>query len=220
MPTPYVLKLVGDAYLAHGIHAHFDVGPLDSSEGNCGGAGQPACYRSLGVVQHSEWTDDYTSHEADAYLIDTQHARGGEMITEKACTAGNPSCQFPAYPGTVAWKIGVQILRDTPVNPDTGQELDDDALINPANANYPWDNPATMRRRFDPARFGLFHYLLYAHNRAKPKSGLPCKLNGQPSAYPTGSTTCSLVRDTRITPIFMFHPDRLESPTCPVAMEW
>ena len=33
-----------------------------------------------------------------------------------------------------------------------------------------WNLPAT---RFDPIRYGFFHYVLYAHARATPKS-LPC----------------------------------------------
>ena len=92
MPTPEVLKWIGDSYAGHGIAAHFDVGPLDNSGGTCDGPGLPACYRSLGVIPHADWVDDYTSLAADAYLVPTNLARGGEIIKETGCDPANAAC--------------------------------------------------------------------------------------------------------------------------------
>ncbi len=74
-------------------------------------------------------------------------------------------CQFPAYPGTVRWKFGLQAIRDAPVA-DNGEQL-----ASPQEIADWFDGDA--RVRFDPARRGLFHYLLLAHARAKPKSQDP-----------------------------------------------
>jgi hypothetical protein len=70
------------------------------------------------------------------------------------------TCQFPDYPGTVGWKFGFEVYRDAPVGPG-GEEL----ATPPASP---------VRRRFDPGRKGLFHYMLYAHARGKPTSPDPC----------------------------------------------
>ncbi len=72
MPTPEDLKMIGDAFAARGITAHFDVGNI-------------ADYRALGVVQHSDWEDDYTSTAADAYLVPNafragRRARQGDAL--------------------------------------------------------------------------------------------------------------------------------------------
>ena len=61
-------------------------------------------------------------------------------------------CQFPAYPGTVRWKFGLQALRDAPVG-DDGEQLDSEADISPGLTGI-------LVVRFDPVRRGLFHYLL------------------------------------------------------------
>ncbi len=152
LPTPEVLKMVGDAFKdapvsnqdgSSGIKVHFDVGPA---------------YHDVGP--------EYASTEADEYIIPAGLARGGEFIKEEACvedlTATPPkTCQFPAYPGTVSWKIGFQIYRDAPVGPG-GQQL------TPA-AEDACDETGDCRRRFDRVRKDIFHYLLYAHARGKPK---------------------------------------------------
>ena len=126
MPTPADLKMVGDPFMARGITPHFDVGDIDT-------------YHALGVVQHSDWIDDYISKGArwtgtpipgqasvsadDGYLVPSSLARGGELIKEEACDPTVlPSCQFPAYPGTVRWKFGLQAYRDAPVG-DNGEQL-------------------------------------------------------------------------------------------------
>ena len=100
MPTPEILRSVGDNFAAHGIRPHFDIGDISAFHG-------------LGGVNHGEWQDDYTSTEADQYFIGngvgsnlTALARGGEIIKEVGCSATDPDCHFPAYPGTVFWKRG------------------------------------------------------------------------------------------------------------------
>ena len=45
--------------------------------------------------------------------------------------------------------------------------------------------------RFDHKRSGLFHYVLYAHTRGRPKSLFPCLVNGQPANYDVGGTACT-----------------------------
>ena len=104
LPPPAVWKTFGDAYKfapvtnpngTTGINVHIDVGPL-------------AAYRALGPA--------YESLEADEYFI-TTGARGGELMTEIACVEdpATPAmeCRFPDYPGTVSYKTGLQLLRDS-----------------------------------------------------------------------------------------------------------
>jgi hypothetical protein len=166
MPTPQVLKMLGDQYAAHGIAAHFDVGNIDA-------------YHALGSVAHPGWVDDYASVEAEGYLVPSALGRGGEVVDERACDPANPACQFPAYPGTVGWKLGLQVLRDAPVG-DNGDEL-----ITPAELSV-WQQGSVRRRRFDATRKGLFHYVLYAHARGKPRSEFPCLDSSISPAAPTG----------------------------------
>ena len=141
LPTPAVIKLIGDAYknAPGSIKLHVDVGPG---------------YHSLGGA--------YASNVADEYIIPSGLSRGGEIITEVSCgnTAG-PDCQFPGYPGTVSWKIGFQLLRDAPVG-NGGEELN-------AAAMDACEISGTCRRRFDQERLNFFRYILYAHSRGKPK---------------------------------------------------
>ena len=164
-PTPADLKMIGDRFAAHGIDVHFDVGDI-------------AAYHQLGTIQHDDWIDDYTALDADGYLVPSAHARGGEKIKEVSCNPATPPCQFPDYPGTVGWKLGLQAHRDAPVT-DSGAQFSTD----PADPDYFDWSAGTQRRRFDRARVGLFHYLLYAHSRGTPKSTLPCIVNGQPAPY-------------------------------------
>ena len=187
MPTPEDLKRLGLAYAAHGIRAHFDVGNITA-------------YHNLGIVHHPTWDDHYESTDADAYLVPTSApdgsvlARGGEVIQEgevingvvKGCDPTSPACRFPDYPGTIPWKLGLQFERDAPVGVN-GEQLTGTALTD-------WLNlpPSQQRQRFDPERRSLFHYVLFAHARGKPKSPFPClDANGQPTGYPEGSTTCA-----------------------------
>lgn len=174
LPTPAVLKLVGDAYKnapipnadgIPGIRAHFDVG-------------NSASYAALGAA--------YGTGEANAYLVPDTYASGGELITEVA----DPNGQFAGFPGTVSWKIGYQLLRDAPENPD-GSEM---SLANMEACNTTQD----CRRRFDQNRMNFFHYVLYAHYRGKPQD--PCVTGDaaaqaackQTAAYHTPSTASGI----------------------------
>jgi hypothetical protein len=173
MPPPDVLRQLGDLYVGRGITPHFDVGNWDA-------------YRAPGVVVHPDWVDDYTSDAADQYLVPSSLARGGEVMDERACSAASLTCQFPDYPGTVSWKAGLQLYRDSPVG-DDGQEL-----LTPEEFAA-WHLGA-QRRRFDADRKGLFHYVLNAHARGKPRSLLPCLVNGEPAPYDAGNgTACATV---------------------------
>jgi hypothetical protein len=181
LPSPQVLKLIGDTFknapfsnpedplFPNGIKAHFDVGNIDT-------------YRSHGVVPHAEWVDDYTSTEADEYLIPSAFARGGEAIEEKACVPSDTvTCLFPDFPGTVGWRYGLQAYRDAPVGVN-GEELSAAQLED-------WLEGGTHRRRFDPARTGLFHYVFYGHARGKPRSLFPClDADNEPTSYGNGGT--------------------------------
>src|SRR5262249_39104077 len=85
------------------------------------------------------------------------------------------------YPGTVLWKLGTQFERDAPVGP-TGEELTEAGLT-------AWLTSPTQRQRFDPERRGLFHYVLFAHTRGKPRSPFPClDANNQPTGFGEGDT--------------------------------
>ncbi len=165
LPTPAVIKMVGDVYATHGITPHFDVGSISA-------------YHNLG--------GDYASTVADSYLVGGG-ARGGELIRETSCVPSvTVDCQFPNYPGTVSWKFGLQEHRDAFVGPN-GEELtpaqQDFCQANPGN-------PACGRRRFDRNRRSFFHYALYAHARAKPKSPFPClDSTGKVTEFVNG--TCS-----------------------------
>lgn len=172
MPTPHELKLVGDAYAAHEITAHFDVGDI-------------AAYKALLPVSHQDWDDIYDSDEADAYLI-SANPRGGELVDEVACAATVLTCQFPGFPGTVGWKFGLQTYRDWPVD-DDGNELLTSAQIDAWLAGT-GANSTTHRQRFDPNRRGLFHYALWAHYRGLPKSEFPC-LQASTATPPTYTPT-------------------------------
>ena len=186
MPTPEVLKKIGDAYLAHGIHAHFDVGEPDAYRNH------GKLYHQSGIISHADWVDDYTSHEADAYLVSWEPT-GGEVLDEHKCIFGLPgeeglpqgfepiieNCQFEAFPGAVGWKLGLQLIRDWPVGAD-GEEL-----ITPSQLDA-WKDGLDHRHRFDRKRFGLFHYLLYAHYRGLARSEFPCLTQNN---TPTGTDT-------------------------------
>ena len=155
MPTPAVLKMVGDAYKAApvtvpggspGIKVHFDVGPLGT-------------YRANGNA--------FSSDVADEYLIGDAFARGGESINEIACFPGKP-CRFPEFPGTVSYKAGFQLYRDAPVNND-GTEL---SLACPARSHRSLHRVRFDRRRLPaPLRREPHGHLPLRVVRARPWSG-------------------------------------------------
>jgi hypothetical protein len=187
MPTPDVLVMIINAYLAGNVVPHIDVG-------------NPADYHALGPQYVCLDTSATSPCNADPYLIPSPYARGGESITEQKCAQGGASkvnCQFPDYPGTVGWRFGAQLYRDAPVG-DDGRELkvsDVKEQVDPLDPNYnsngqDWGPKGTHRRRFDPIRRDYFHYVLYAHARGKPKSPYPCLDGSTPVNYPAGSTSC------------------------------
>jgi Bacterial Ig domain len=181
-PIGETLTLLGDAYKnapvtnidnVNGIRAHIDVGST-TSYGDCASSTPPT------VCQ---------------YLVPTTVARGGELISERYCTGTD--CQFPDYPGTVGWRFGYQANRDAAVD-DNGNELTTPAQIQAwiTGGVSPY---LTHRMRFDPVRRSLFHYVLYAHARGKPRS-LPCLVHGLPADYDT--TTNSQPSCTTANPYF------------------
>src|SRR5688572_5198486 len=115
LPTPAVIKLLGDALknAPTPIALHVDVGDIGD-------------YKALGP--------DYKVNDADEYLVPSAEARGGELILETACPSNlqttDPTqpnsigCHFPQFPGTVGWKFGFQHYRDQAVNGEDGLELD------------------------------------------------------------------------------------------------
>src|SRR5215204_3439597 len=167
MPRPDVLKMVGLAFANNGVTVHFDVGEnYHESQGYECPVGQTTC-------------------DAEFYLVPAAHARGGERIEERACDdEGTMNCQFPDYPGTVGWRLGVQLYKDSPVGND-GEELAPELVQDWGDGEH--------RRRFDRDRHDFFHYVLYAHARGKGKSDLPCVVNGLPAGYDhTNPNSCTL----------------------------
>lgn len=183
LPTPAVIKLLGDALknAPTPIALHVDVGSLTT-------------YQALGT--------DYAIGTAELeYFVPTAEARGGETILETACIATQQTtdptqpnsigCHFPQFPGTVGWKFGFQHIRDQAVDGADGHELTaGQELECYADGGYGESN-TTCRRRFDPIRADLFHYFLYAHAMGVPK-GNPCLNNsGQDVPYPvSGTASC------------------------------
>lgn len=159
MPTPFVLKQVGDVLAnppagKQPIAVHFDVGP-------------PAAYHALiDPDVHDGSISPYASLEAESYIVQ-YGARGGEQIRERA------SARFPNFPGTVSWNSALQVLASAPVGKDgeelTEAQIDAGACLT-SGASFP------CRRRFDLNRHGIFHLGTYVHARGVPKSNFPCVL--------------------------------------------
>jgi hypothetical protein len=180
LPNLEMLALLGDAYknapvtnidTVSGIRAHFDVGDPTASPYLCNSSNSAPAGCEYLVPRLS--------------LSGETLPRGGELITERACAATDPKCQFPSFPGTVGWRFGYQANRDAAVD-DAGNELTTQAQIDAWKAAFvtPVAPYATHRMRFDPVRRSLFHYVLYAHARGKPRS-LPCLVHGLPADYDT-----------------------------------
>jgi hypothetical protein len=183
MPTPYVLKQVGDA-LANPplvsppippIAVHFDVG-------------DPAIYHGLIDPDVPPGLSPYASTQADAYIIGgldptaAPHARGGEQILER------PSARFPNFPGTVSWNSALQVLASGPVGKN-GEELTEADIVAGAcvvnGPSYP------CRRRFDLNRHGIFHLGTYVHARGVPKSNFACVLPDGTEVNAQSSGNCA-----------------------------
>ena len=178
--SPPNIAELGAMYGGRGIRAHFDVG-------------DPQIYRDRYVLECDKTRElaqcQDEADAADQYLIARELARGGEMIQEKACS--NPDltkCQFGAWPGTIGWPLGAQLLRDAPVG-DAGEEL---AVTNADGTPHAdlinWANGTEQRRRFDLERRDYFRLLLSGHGRGKARSQFPCldvsdPLNPVPADY-------------------------------------
>ncbi|MFN7980727.1 MAG: hypothetical protein U0Q11_02625 [Vicinamibacterales bacterium] len=162
LPSPRVLKQVGDALGRAGISAHFDVGP-------------PSAYRAR--FNSAQDADAYLvgSGVGDGNLADESLARGGESIVERPCNpASEPWCQFPDFPGTVDWKLQYQQLRDAWVS-DAGAELTTTGLQDCATRS---GSATPCRRRFDPNRNNIFRTVLFSHARGMSRSPFPCVPSG------------------------------------------
>jgi hypothetical protein len=167
LPYAEALKKAGDAYLAKGIKAHFDVGT-------------PAAYHSLGT----EYQATGAGAGVDDYLV-TSGPRGGEAIDESVTACAAPDCQFPTYPGTVAWKVGFRYFRDQLISPNkpaldaNGDDPCDNESVYPGNDDGPG---GVCERRFDRNRSAMFHYALGAHHVGLPVSEFPCLHDSDPNS--------------------------------------
>ena len=165
-PTPAVLKMVGDALWCGGVAGC-----------TAAGLGTP---NPNGVHVHIDAGDSYPLYSgndsyAERYMIrGSSLARGGEEIAERFCvgTSTQP-CRFPAYPGTIGWKIGFQLLRDAPVQSNGAEFVTQTGALDTA-AMDACELSGTCRRRFDFSRKDMFHYGLYGHATGIPKSPFPC----------------------------------------------
>jgi Bacterial Ig domain len=187
LPFPEALKLVGDAFLAKGIHVHFDVGK-DLA------AAYAADIAALAALQGTTLpTNPANKYIATSELAQPHSAaRGGETLLEPTCTPSETEpCHFQYFSGTVGYKFGLELIRNAPVK-DNGAEL-----TSTGDADD-WDAAAgdstTKRRRFDALRSSLVHYSLYAHARGRPKA-FPCVKNGFPTDYPGVGNSCSPLAD-------------------------
>ena len=112
----------------------------------------------------------------------------------------------------VGWKFGLQ-YRDAA---GTRQRRGGLAAIRGDPDYFDW-NTGTHRRRFDRNRFGLFHYLLYAHARGNRKSDFPCLSAASPRSTPA-TMTSGVAADN---PDFHRPIERgPASRTCPAATRW
>ena len=170
MPYAEALRKAGDAYLAKGIKAHFDVG-------------DPTAYHNLGA----EYQATGAGAGVDAYLVPsaqgTAAPRGGEAIDESVTACPAPDCQFPGYPGTVGWKVGFKFFRDQLLSPNkppldaNGDDPCDVDGVFPGSDDGPG---GVCERRFDRNRLQMFHFALGAHHVGLPVSEFPCLHGSDP----------------------------------------
>ena len=92
LPYPEALKMVGDTFLAKGIHVHFDVGP-DLA------AGYAADIAALAALQGTTLpTNPANKYIATSELTQPHSAaRGGETLLEPTCTPDR-ALPFPVFP--------------------------------------------------------------------------------------------------------------------------
>jgi hypothetical protein len=86
LPTLDALQKVASAFSAQGINVHFDVG--------------------------NNYQSPLPAFIVPANLVPSV-AQGGNNILEPSCgPAQSQACLFPAYPGTVSWKTGFEVLKN------------------------------------------------------------------------------------------------------------
>ena len=87
----------------------------------------------------------------DPYIISNPAGIGGNAISEGAlvCTDGVVLCPFPGQPA-VGWKGGLQFIRD--------------------NASVPGSMPPVPLGNFQAGRKDSYHYVLFGHSLAEPRS--------------------------------------------------
>lgn len=159
LPTLPDLKSMGANPAVKDIFLEIDYMCSNVSGGVCiGGAGNHnhlptqaaldnvgAAFAAKGIKLHFDVGANYPG---DPYVIPSANARGGDIIAETSCGAvQTPTCLFPAFPGTVAWKDGFQLIRDGKL---TG-------------------SIASTTPHFDHNRKDIFHYALFAHALGLPK---------------------------------------------------
>ena len=165
LPTPAVLKLVGDS---------FKNAPVTNPDGIYGDPRAFRC-RDRRITPSTRLTRARTPTNISSPRLRREAA---SRSSETACVpSATQTCQFPAFPGTVSWKIGFQLYRDAPVAAADGAELtpaEEDACEASKAAGT-----GSCRQRFDSNRKDFFHYVLYAHARGIPEidgpriAGLP-----------------------------------------------
>ena len=94
---------------AKGIRAHFDVGDITAYQ-----TVRRSCIPTSGRTST-------TTPSPTTIWFHRRAGRGGCRRARVRCFECH--CQFPAYPGTVSWKVGLQLYRDSPVNDATGAEF-------------------------------------------------------------------------------------------------
>ena len=193
--TPEDIKRIGDRYKAHNITLHVDVGSVSA-------------YHGLGVVQHTDWVDDYTLSAGtnDEYLVGNgvgpnvaTLARGGEVVKEKAppqfATRAIPTAFSPTTPEPWAGRSGTSRcgMRRSAMRVRNSILICRTRTINPLIGQEPTQSIGSDSIR---ERRPYFHYALGAHTRGTPSSPLPClAADGQPAGYPPNSTTCAAGTD-------------------------
>lgn len=198
LPSPEVLKLVGDAFALApalpkpgakaSIRMHFDVGTDYWSK-----------WPTSVVTRYDKPVAQGGIRE---YLVPAGEtdppglARGGDAIDETITVCQREPgdapwvCQYQNYPGTIGWKTGFKLLRDQVLS---GPEW-------PAGTEDPCEAPgSTCERRFDRTRKDIFRYALFAHHIGIPKATMPClDALGAPAEAVEGSCAVAENPDFRV----------------------
>lgn len=95
LPKQQALDMVGNAFAAHGVHVHFDVGNVYQSPRS----GGPSVSCGAGTC--------------DPYIISNPPGTGGHAISEGSlvCTDSAALCQYPGQ-ASVGWKGGLLALQN------------------------------------------------------------------------------------------------------------